>query len=74
MNNNNNNTQQLDYTYEVLQGKVVVLSLLEDAGEGGYDESKEFIEILSKNDYEDLEQTVAEYRKQGVLDDYYVVK
>jgi hypothetical protein len=74
MNNNNNNTQQLDYTYEELQGKVVVLSLLEDDGEGGYDENKEFIEVLSKNDYEDLEQTVAEYQEQGVLDEYYVVK
>jgi hypothetical protein len=74
MNNNNNNTQQLDYTYEELQGKVVILSLLEDDGEGGYDENKEFIEVLSKNDYEDLEQTVAEYREQGVLDEYYVVK
>ena len=74
MNNNNNNTQQLDYTYEELQGKVVILSLLEDDGEGGYDENKEFIEVLSKNDYEDLEQTVAEYQEQGVLDEYYVVK
>jgi len=73
-NSNMNNNPGLDYTYEELQGKVVVLSLLEDDGEGGYDENKEFIEILSKNDYEDLEQTVYEYREQGVLDEYYVVK
>jgi hypothetical protein len=73
-NSNMNNNPGLDYTYEELQGKVVVLSLLEDDGEGGYDENKEFIEVLSKNDYEDLEQTVAEYQEQGVLDEYYVVK
>jgi hypothetical protein len=74
MNSNMNNNPGLDYTYEELQGKVVVLSLLEDDGNGGYDENKEFIEILSKNDYEDLEQVVYEYREQGVLDEYYVVK
>jgi hypothetical protein len=73
-NSNMNNNPGLDYTYEELQGKVVVLSLLEDDGNGGYDENKEFIEILSKNDYEDLEQAVYEYREQGVLDEYYVVK
>jgi hypothetical protein len=73
-NNNMNNNPGLDYTYEELQGKVVVLSLLEDDGNGGYDENKEFIEILSKNDYEDLQQAVYEYREQGILDEYYVVK
>ena len=75
MNSNmNNNNNIIQYTYEELQGKVVVLSLLEDDGNGGYDENKEFIEILSKDDYEDLEQAVYEYREQGVLDEYYVVK
>jgi hypothetical protein len=73
-NNNMNNNPGLDYTYEELQGKVVVIRLLEDDGNGGYDENVEFIEVLSGNDYEDLEQAVYEYREQGILDEYYVVK
>ncbi len=73
-NSNMNNNPGLDYTYEELQGKVVVIRLLEDDGNGGYDENVEFIEVLSGNDYEDLEQAVCEYREQGILDEYYVVK
>ena len=72
--NSNNMIQQLDYTYEELQGKTVMISLLEDDGEGGYDENKEYITINTKLDYLELELTVSDYDNMGILDEYYIVE
>jgi hypothetical protein len=38
---------QLDYTYEELQGKTVMISLCEEDNEYGYEENKEFVVINS---------------------------
>ena len=53
--NNNNNMTQLEYTFEELKGKTVMISLMEDNGEGGYDESIEGISIKTMDDYNTLE-------------------
>ena len=84
MNNNNNNMTQLEYeqsnptglnyTYEQLKGKIVYISLMEDNGEGGYDESIEGISIKTMDDYNTLEQTIANYETMGILDEYFVSK
>ena len=83
-NNNNNNMAQLEYeqsnptglnyTYEQLKGKTVYISLMEDNGEGGYDESIEGISIKTMDDYNTLEQTIANYEAMGILDEYFVSK
>ena len=72
--NNNNNMTQLEYTYEQLKGKTVYISLMEDNGEGGYDESIEGISIKTMDDYNTLEQTIANYEAMGILDEYFVNK
>jgi len=72
--NSNNMIQQLDYTYEELKGKMVMISLLEDDGEEGYDENKEYITINTKLDYLELELTVSDYDNMGILDEYYIVE
>lgn len=63
---------QLEYTFEELKGKTVFISLTEDDGEGGYDESIEGILIKTMDDYNTLEQTIANYEAMGILDEYYV--
>ena len=73
-NNNNNNMTQLVYTYEQLNGKKVMISLLEDNGEGGYDESIEGMHINSLLDYQELELTISDYDNMGILDEYWVVE
>jgi len=73
-NNMNNDMTQLDYTYEELQGKTVMISLYEEDDEYGYDESKEYVVINSILDYMDLESRVSEYDEAGILDEYYVVR
>ena len=70
--NNNNNTTQLEYTYEQLKGKTVFISLMEDNGEGGYDESIEYKPIETMEDYNTLEQAIANYDAMGILDEYYI--
>jgi len=60
--------ENLDYTFEELKGKVVILSLIEDG-----DTNKEFTEINTPEDYKQLEDTVREYEKMGILNDYYPV-
>ena len=72
--NRDNNITQLIYTYEELQGKTVMISLLEDDGEEGYDENKEYITINTKLDYLELELTVSDYDNMGILDEYYIVE
>jgi len=83
MNNNNNTTQLnyeqsnptgLDYTYEQLKGKTVFISLMEDNGEGGYDESIEGRHINSLLNYQELELTISDYENMGILDEYWVVE
>jgi hypothetical protein len=74
MNNNNNNITQLNYTYEQLKGKTVMISLLEDDGEGGYDESIEGMHINSLLDYQELELTISDYDDMRILDEYWVVE
>ena len=80
--NNSNNITQLEYeqsnptglnyTYEQLKGKTVFISLMEDNGEGGYDESIEIISIETMEDYNTLEQAIASYEVMGILDEYYI--
>ena len=72
-NNMNNDMTQLDYTYEELQGKTVMILLCEEDDEYGYEENKEFVVINSILDYMDLESRVSEYDEAGILDEYYVV-
>ena len=74
MNNNNNNMAQLEYTFEELKGKIVYISLMEDNGEGGYDESIEGRHINSLLDYQELELTISNYDNMGILDEYWVVE
>jgi len=73
-NNMNNDMTQLDYTYEELQGKTVMISLCEEDDEYGYEENKEFVVINSILDYMDLESRVNEYDEAGILDEYYIVQ
>ena len=70
--NNNNNITQLNYTYEQLKGKTVFISLMEDDGEGGYDENIEYAQIETMEDYNTLEQVIASYETMGILDEYYI--
>ena len=63
---------QLNYTYEQLKGKTVFISLMEDDGEGGYDESIEGRHINSLLDYQELELTISDYENMGILDEYYI--
>jgi hypothetical protein len=51
-----------------------MISLLEDDGEEGYDENKEYITINTKLDYLELELTVSDYDNMGILDEYYIVE
>ena len=44
--NSDNNIIQLDYTYEELKGKTVMISLMEDDNDGGYDENIEYTGIM----------------------------
>jgi hypothetical protein len=60
--------ENLDYTFEELKGKTVILALIEDG-----DENKEFIVINTPEDYRELEKTVKEYEDEGILDEYYPV-
>ena len=71
---NDNNIQLLKYTYEQLKGKKVMISLLEDDGEGGYDTSIEGMSINSLLDYQELELTISDYDDMGILDEYWVVE
>ena len=70
--NNNNNMTQLDYTYEELKGKTVYISLMEDNDDEGYDESIEYIPIETMEDYNTLEQIIADYEVMGILDEYWI--
>ena len=80
MNNNNmtqlnyeqSNPTGLNYIYEQLKGKTVFISLMEDDGEGGYDESIEYKPIETMEDYNTLEQAIANYEAMGILDEYYI--
>ena len=57
---------ELIYAYEEVKGKTVFISLIEDE-----EESKEFIHINSIEDYKLLQNAVAEYEEEGILDEYY---
>jgi hypothetical protein len=57
---------ELIYAYEEVKGKTVFISLIEDG-----EESKEFIHINSIEDYKLLQNAVAEYEEEGILDEYY---
>jgi len=72
--NSDNNIIQLDYTYEELKGKTVMISLMEDDNDGGYDENIEYITINTKLDYLELELTVSDYDTMGILGEYWVVE
>lgn len=72
INSDNNMTQQLDYTYEELKGKTVFISLMEDNDDEGYDESIEYIPIETMEDYNTLEQIIADYEVMGILDEYWI--
>ena len=72
--NSDNNIIQLDYTYEELKGKTVMISLMEDDNDGGYDENIEYLIINTKLDYLELELTVSDYDTMGILGEYWVVE
>ena len=72
--NSDNNIIQLDYTYEELKGKMVMISLMEDDDNEGYDESIEYMTVNSLLDYQELELTVSDYENMGILDEYWVVE
>jgi len=72
--NSDNNIIQLDYTYEELKGKTVMISLMEDDNDGGYDENIEYLTINTKLDYLELELTVSDYDTMGILGEYWVVE
>ena len=72
--NSDNNIIQLNYTYEELKGKTVMISLMEDNNDEGYDENIEYITINTKLDYLELELTVSDYENMGILDEYWVVE
>ena len=72
--NSDNNIIQLDYTYEELKGKTVMISLMEDDNDEGYDENIEYITINTKLDYLELELTVSDYDTMGILGEYWVVE
>ena len=72
--NSDNNIIQLDYTYEELKGKTVMISLMEDDNDGGYDENIEYLTINTKLDYLELELTVSDYDTMGILDEYWIVE
>ncbi len=72
--NSDNNIIQLDYTYEELKGKTVMISLMEDNDDEGYDESIECMAVNSLLDYQELELTVSDYENMGILDEYWVVE
>ena len=72
--NSDNNIIQLDYTYEELKGKTVMISLMEDDNNEGYDENIEYITINTKLDYLELELTVSDYDTMGILGEYWVVE
>ena len=57
---------ELIYSYEEVKGKTVFISLIEDG-----EESKEFIHINSIEDYKLLQNAIAEYEEEGILDEYY---
>jgi hypothetical protein len=57
---------ELIYAYEEVKGKTVFISLIEDG-----EESKEFIHINSIEDYKLLQNAIAEYEEEGILDEYY---
>jgi hypothetical protein len=57
----------LDYTFEETKGKMVFLKLDEDG-----DESTEYFEVNTIEDYHELEKIVYEYNKQGILDEYFI--
>jgi hypothetical protein len=60
--------ENLDYTFEELKGKTVILALIEDD-----EENKEFIVINTPEDYEELKNAVEMYDNMGILDEYYPV-
>jgi hypothetical protein len=60
--------ENLDYTFEELKGKTVILALIEDD-----EENKEFIVINTPEDYKELEKAVKQYEDMGILDEYYPV-
>ena len=72
--NSDNNIIQLNYTYEELKGKTVMISLMEDNNDEGYDENIEYITINTKLDYLELELTVSDYDTMGILGEYWVVE
>ena len=72
--NSDNNIIQLNYTYEELKGKTVMISLMEDDNDGGYDENIEYLTINTKLDYLELELTVSDYDTMGILGGYWVVE
>jgi hypothetical protein len=64
----------LEHTYEELKGKTVIISLIEEDEDGGYDENKEFVVVNNVDDYLALDEAVAIYSSMGIFDDYYMAK
>jgi hypothetical protein len=56
----------LTFTFEEVKGKMVFIEIDEDG-----DDSKEYMQINTLDDYNRLKNVIADYDKQGILVDYY---
>ena len=66
MTSTTHNSLTLDYTYEEIKGRTVLIRLHEPQN------PKEFIVIKTKHHYAKLKQRVFEYSRMGILDEYYL--
>ena len=57
----------LDFTFEEAKGKMVFIEIDEDG-----DDSKEYMQIDTLDDYNSLKNVIASYSKSGILSDYYI--
>jgi hypothetical protein len=56
----------LTFTFEEVKGKMVFIEIDEDG-----DDSKEYMQINTLDDYNRLKNVIADYSKSGILVDYY---
>ena len=57
----------LDFTFEEAKGKMVFIEIDEDG-----DDSKEYMQIDTLDDYNSLKNVITSYSKSGILSDYYI--
>jgi hypothetical protein len=57
----------IDFRFEDAKGKMVFLKLNEDG-----DESTEYVEVNTMDDYYNLERIIYAYQEQGILSEYFI--